>query len=60
MSLHPFISAMLVQLAGLPAVTKFLLARPVERGPRRYRAWGVGLCLAGMLVIMLGSRPAAA
>lgn len=45
----------LFQLAGLPAVAKFLLARPVERGPRRYRAWGVGLCLAlAALLVLLG------
>ncbi|ODU60675.1 MAG: MFS transporter [Comamonadaceae bacterium SCN 68-20] len=43
----------LFQLAGLPAVAKFLLARPVERGPRRYRAWGVGLCLALAAVLVL-------
>lgn len=43
----------LFQLAGLPAVAKFLLARPVERGQRRYRAWGVGLCLALAAVLVL-------
>lgn len=43
----------LFQLAGLPAVAKFLLARPVERGQHRYRAWGVGLCLALAAVLVL-------
>lgn len=47
----------LFQLAGLPAVFKFLLARPMEsaRLPlRRYRVWAVALCLAlaGSLLLL--------
>lgn len=47
----------LFQLAGLPAVFKFLLARPMEHGRlplRRYRAWAVALCLAlaGCLLLL--------
>lgn len=39
----------LFQLAGLPALCKFLLARPVEArtvGRSHYRAWAMALCLA--------------
>lgn len=39
----------LFQLAGLPALCKFLLARPVEArtaGRSHYRAWAIALCLA--------------
>ncbi|MGJ7530707.1 MFS transporter [Variovorax sp. GB1P17] len=47
----------LFQLAGLPAVFKFLLARPMENGRlplRRYRAWAISLCLAlaGSLLLL--------
>lgn len=47
----------LFQLAGLPAVFKFLLARPMENGRlplRRYRNWAVALCLAlaGSLLLL--------
>lgn len=47
----------LFQLAGLPAVFKFLLARPMANGrlpQRRYRNWAVALCLAlaGSLLLL--------
>jgi predicted MFS family arabinose efflux permease len=44
----------LFQLAGLPALCKFLLARPVEArtaGRSHYRAWAIGLCLAYAAVL---------
>lgn len=48
------------QLAGLPAVFKFLLARPVERSQvpgKRYAWWAVGLCLALIVaLLLLGQR----
>lgn len=52
----------LFQLAGVPAVFKFLLAAPVERyrlgGARtgRYQAWAVLLCMAFALVLCLVGR----
>jgi len=44
----------LFQLAGLPALAKFLLAAPVEArtgGRSHYRRWAVGLCLAYAAVL---------
>jgi MFS family permease len=46
----------LFQLAGLPAVFKFLLARPMERSRvpgKRYTLWAVGLCLGLIAVLLL-------
>ncbi|WP_028605637.1 MFS transporter [Ottowia thiooxydans] len=46
----------LFQLAGLPAVFKFLLARPMERGatPQRgYRAWAFFLILSLAAILLL-------
>ncbi|MBK1687602.1 MFS transporter [Rubrivivax gelatinosus] len=47
----------LFQLAGLPTVCKFLLARPLEHGRQpslRYRQWALALCLllAGNLLLL--------
>lgn len=48
----------LFQLAGLPAVFKFVLAWPVEQGggARRYRYWAIGLCLLFVACLLLIGR----
>ncbi|WP_030128833.1 MFS transporter [Pseudomonas sp. QTF5] len=51
----------LFQLAGLPAVFKFLLALPVQRyrGERgHYRTWALGLCLLLALLLVVVSQQA--
>lgn len=50
----------LFQLAGLPAVFKFVLAAPVERhrfAGGHYRMWAIGLCVVFALVLgLIGSQ----
>lgn len=51
----------LFQLAGLPAVFKFLLALPVQRyrpAQGHYSRWALGLCLLLALVLVLVSQQA--
>lgn len=41
------------QLAGLPAIAKFLLAAPIERGAPRYRLWSLLLGAAYVATLLL-------
>ncbi|PZU27027.1 MAG: MFS transporter [Stenotrophomonas sp.] len=41
------------QLAGLPAIAKFLLAAPIERGEPRYRRWSLLLGAAYVASLLL-------